>query len=212
MIAFPNHAPDKDIVMATHKKTTTRNRLKNAGAEILSVIVGILLALAINEWWEDREIQQRTDTLTASLNAEIHNNMKLLKAAHTHHEQHLTLLKEAFETSPTLSEADAAKLFAELYSKGIFKRAQLTNVNWDIAKFTGLVSYISYEDLDRYTTLFAMQEAHDAHWTQQDQAHAMAQLQLEKTSDMIAFYASALNETWWAEERLLNLLKQNTKH
>ena len=60
-------------------KGKTRKYLKYAIGEILLVVIGILIALQVNNWNEDRKLRNEAQRIFESLNAEFRNNRKILK-------------------------------------------------------------------------------------------------------------------------------------
>lgn len=178
----------------------------SATREILAVIVAILLALAINEWWEDHERSVRKTELIEKLYSEIHENLVLLQDSHQHHTEQLQVIHDRIVEKQKPTEEDYIAVYRELYRKGIFKPALLTNTNWEIAKLTNLISYMDMEDLRSFTRVFALQDMHQSQWDQNAQAQIFADAQ-ENPSKLIEFYFSALNETWWAEKQLLEALQ-----
>lgn len=182
----------------------------SAAREIVAVIVAILLALAINEWWEDHERTQRKEELTDKLYAELQENLSRLRESHAHHSSQLQIIRDSVDGRPNLTAEDYVNVHRELYRRGVFKPALLTDTNWEIAKLTDLISYMDMEDLQAFTRIFALQQMHKDQWEQNSQAQVFADT-LEDPRKLVEFYANTLNETWWAEKTLLEALEKHTE-
>lgn len=183
-------------------------KIKRGLIELISVIIGILLALAINEWWEDREIAERTQTLTEKLYVELSENVERLETAHAHHELQLQTIRDGLKLQEILTEEDYRSIYSTLYRRGVFKRAQLTGVNWEIAKFTGLMTYMPIEDLQTLASLFAMQKAYDEQWTHILQRQSAVELQAQDLKTIVVQLGDSMNEVWWIEKALLEETKR----
>ena len=66
------------------KKMLTENKFSNyllySVGEIILVVVGILIALQINNWNQDRIAHKETEVLLSNLKLEVEENIKDLKA------------------------------------------------------------------------------------------------------------------------------------
>lgn len=175
----------------------------NATREILAVIVGILLALAISDWWEEREINDRTRLLTDKLYIEISDNYDLVKASHAHHDAHLKTLIAFDEESPDPTESEYEKTYLSLYRKSIFRPARVTEINWELAKFTGLMSYMKLEDLQSFAKVFAVQTLYQKRWERLGQGQSIVDAQSKSYENQIRFIFGSMNEIWWMERTLL---------
>jgi len=71
--------------------------LKYAVGEIILVMVGILLALQVNNWNETMKERQQENTILQSLKTEFETNKKALQGAINRSERRKTLLKQAFD-------------------------------------------------------------------------------------------------------------------
>jgi hypothetical protein len=59
-----------------------RRSMARAGIEVLSIVVGVLAALAVSEWQDNRQNMQRTDAALRGVHSELANNLKILEIAH----------------------------------------------------------------------------------------------------------------------------------
>ena len=65
----------------------TGKYLKYAVGEIFLVVIGILIALSINNWNENRKIQITEQMLLKDLKAEVHDNIKQLDTVIVSHQR-----------------------------------------------------------------------------------------------------------------------------
>ena len=190
-------------------KHTSRN-LKaiawSAGREITAVIIAILLALAINEWWEDHEREQRKTELLDKLYIELSENLERLKVAHQHHSKHLEFIRAETKASQDLTDADYERIFLAMYREGIMRPALLTDASWEIAKLTNLISYIELERLSALIQVFALFEAHEFRWQQNGDAQTLVNYE-EDPRKILDAYFEMLNETWWMEKSVIASLE-----
>ena len=178
----------------------------SGGREIAAVIIAILLALAINECWEDYEREQRKTELLDKLYIELSENLDRLKTAHKHHAQHLNFIRTETKDPENLTNADYERIFLHMYRQGIMRPALLTDANWEIAKLTNLISYIELEELSALIQIFALFEAHEARWRQNGDAQTLVNHE-EDPEKILEVYFGMLNETWWIEKSVITALE-----
>ncbi len=174
--------------------------------ESASVIAAILLALAINEWWEDHERELRKAELLDKLYIELNENLLRLKTSHEHHSKHLDFIRAETQTPANLSNADYERIFNTMYRQGIMRPALLTDANWEIAKLTDLISYIELEQLSALIKVFALFEAHEFRWRQNGDAQTLVNHE-EDPRKIVELYFEMLNETWWIEKSVIAALE-----
>ena len=174
--------------------------------EIAAVIVAILLALAINEWWEDHERNVRKAELTEKLYLELAENLGRLRTSHQHHTEQLDLIRARAFGQGELTREDFEEIYLALYRKGILKPALLTHTNWEIAKLTDLISYMEMEQLRTFTRLFALHEVHDRQLRQNADTQALSNAENDP-EQLVELSFQMLNEIWWAEKTLIEALE-----
>jgi hypothetical protein len=97
----------------------TYKYLKYAIGEIFLVVIGILIALQINNWNENRKIRITEQVLLKDLKAEVHDNIKQLDTVMASHQSSLKAAKELFNfwqnnQLDTLSETSAQSLINQM--------------------------------------------------------------------------------------------------
>ena len=101
--------------------------------EIVLVVIGILIALQINNWNENRKEQKKTSAYLAMLSDEIQTNLKRLdrstEMAKAHREYNLNTLKEL--NSESAKTIDLDEFYAITTSQGPFSRLELVRSSFD---------------------------------------------------------------------------------
>src|SRR5262245_39149153 len=92
----PEVAPTPAVAVAFTRRSAWRSKVQWFAAEIVVVVAGILIALALNAWWGAREEARAA----ASLRSEFRRDI----------EQTRTVIAENLESSRALSEAARAVL------------------------------------------------------------------------------------------------------
>ncbi len=137
----------------------TGKYLKYALGEILLVVIGILIALAINNWNEQRKNNIKEQAILVSLLAEVDNNIKTLESNMTMNMKNKSNAEKlASHTGPVnngLTEVAFAKLYAQTFKHEI----NYTPANGVLNELinTGKISLIKSQPLR--TTLSAWEAA-----------------------------------------------------
>lgn len=97
--------------------------IKYALGEILLVVIGILIALAINNWNEERKNNLKEQAILTSLLAEVDNNIKTLETTMVRNMENKSnaekLASHADPVNNKLEEADFAQLYAQTFKHEI---------------------------------------------------------------------------------------------
>ena len=106
----------KKLINDKPSATRTANYLKYAIGEILLVIIGILIAVSINGWNEDRKLKIEEQAILKDLKQEMETNLEALEIVI---EEHKKSLKAAEEMKELFGDRDAfnkmpAKTFSRL--------------------------------------------------------------------------------------------------
>ena len=60
----------------------SRRSFSRAGLEALTIVIGVLAALAVSEWQESRHIRERTQSALWNVRTELENNLEILEFVH----------------------------------------------------------------------------------------------------------------------------------
>jgi hypothetical protein len=87
--------------MDDHDKTDTnrepifnRRTLARAGLEVFTIVLGVLLALGVSEWQEDRNTLERTEAALRNVHNELASNLELLEYVHSNNAELIIKLTE----------------------------------------------------------------------------------------------------------------------
>jgi len=176
--------------------------------EVSFVIIGIVLALALAEWWEDREIADRTEDLVARLYIEAGENLARTKTAHRHHDMQLDVIRAHTDGKTGLTEADYQAVYRLLFSKGVFKKAQITEFNWELAKHTGLMTYMELDVLNAFAAISELRAVHTKTWDRKMEGMANAEFQEITAKRNVELIQGAFADIWWIEKNLIDRLEK----
>lgn len=111
--------------------------------EFLSVVIGVLIALAVDEWNEDRQNQNKADLALDNIRLELKDNLDILEYLHPNN---LAVMSVVFDSV----QADTQQNFLP----GI----QLQETAWQTLMSTGVAAYIPYEELFQVSQIYTIQE------------------------------------------------------
>ncbi|GAB5521511.1 MAG: hypothetical protein RhofKO_37620 [Rhodothermales bacterium] len=97
-----------------HKDWLRRGELRWFAAELIIIIVGVLIALAVNAWWADRDAHVRERIVLADLHRDFVVNQAEIaevQASLQAHHRHFTRLEQLDATAIRALSADSANLF-----------------------------------------------------------------------------------------------------
>jgi len=126
------------------------------------VVLGVILALAANEWREAREHRRDAEDALRAIRAELAANRTTVESSRAYHAQLLSSLggRPATEPSPTIN----------MFTRGFVSPAQVTSTAWNVASETGVLSHIPYPTVLKLSRAYALQNRYD------DQSRNIAQL------------------------------------
>jgi hypothetical protein len=110
--------------------------------EFASIVIGVLLALGLSEWAEDRENRRLAETALFNIHSEIGANQQMLQLIH---ENNVT-------TVEMILNGDL-----ETEGRNIIPGMQLQETAWEAFLATGLSAYVDYDELLTLSELYGMQ-------------------------------------------------------
>ncbi len=112
--------------------------------EVLSIVLGVLLALGLSEWSEERQHRAQADVALANILLELDSNQAVLVAIHDNNMATVTAMKEA-------SPGDEQNL-------NFVPGMQLQETAWEAFLSTGLSNYADYDDVLTLSQLYSIQD------------------------------------------------------
>lgn len=122
-------------------KPTRSKGLGKVALEVFSIVLGVLLALAVSEWQEQRNNKQRASMALANVRAELQSNLDLLNYIHPNNFRVVENIGSESE-----SEED------ETLVPGV----QLRSSAWQTLTSTGLSNHVDYNLLIELSRLYSM--------------------------------------------------------
>lgn len=126
----------------TKQKHSTKNWKKYA-FEMISIIMGVLVALAVDEWRENRQNTQRAHIAISNVHQELKSNLALLDIIHPEN------MKAYHMMQSDSAENDSATIFPAL---------QLQDVAWHTLLNNGIAVHIAYDELLKISELYSLQD------------------------------------------------------
>ena len=115
--------------------------------EVFSIVLGVLLALGLSEWAEDRQNQTLATSALANIYREIGLNLETLKIIHENNVQTV----DAISLQPK-PESDR--------SRSIIPGLQLQEAAWEGLQATGLSGHVDYNTLLTLSQLYSIQRVY----------------------------------------------------
>jgi hypothetical protein len=123
-----------------------RRTLSRAGLEVFSIVLGVLLALAVSEWQEDKNNQERTAAALLNVRAELEGNLQILEIVHG---KNVALVHRL---------ADSAKELTQ--DEQFLPALQISDSAWTTLKTTGLASFVGLDLMDTLSETYSIMEVY----------------------------------------------------
>lgn len=130
--------------------------------EAVFVVLGVVLALAANEWRKSRADLAQANTALTEIVRELDANRQAVATALDYHRGLIHNITQAAENSAKPSLRD--------FSKGFIAPAQIHSTAWSAATEIGVLTSMPYESVVALSRVYAQQE------TYQEQAKSVAQI------------------------------------
>ena len=127
-----------------NSNTQQKWSVKTLLIEVFSIVLGVLLALGLSEWSEERQHRAQADIALANILLELESNETLLVAIHDNNTATITAMKEA---SP-----------GEDQNQNFIPGLQLQETAWEAFLSTGLSNYANYDDVLTLSQLYSIQD------------------------------------------------------
>jgi hypothetical protein len=121
--------------------------------EATFVVLGVVLALAANEWRQGRQERHRASVATTAISAELVANRAALVTASAYHSGLLDSLRVKREASWRPSPW--------MFPRGFVAPAQLSSTAWQSAADAGVVEHMPYQAVLRLSRAYADQSRYE---------------------------------------------------
>jgi hypothetical protein len=119
---------------------------RSASTEIISIVIGVLLALGVNEWNEDRVHTERANEAIKNVIQEINSNITFMVIVNTNNK---AVLKSLADDSAQSEENDLLEFVPGL---------QIQDTAWKMLHSTGVSEFIDYPTLHKIAAIYSLQE------------------------------------------------------
>jgi hypothetical protein len=134
-----NETTENPGVPAGRPRSRTIGRI---ALEVFSIVLGVLLALAVSEWQEQRNNEARAQLALANVRTELQSNLDLLEIIYPNNSR----VVESISSGESSGSKDAT----------VVPGVQLRSSAWQTLASTGLSNYIDYDVLVGLSQLYAM--------------------------------------------------------
>lgn len=121
--------------------------LRSAFYEAFFVVLGVILALAANEWRQNQIQQERADGALTAVRAELRLDLELLQGSLGYHEEKMGALWGMLQRGEGPQDAG-------FFDRGFVSPAQVQLTAWETAKTTGLVESFALDDVLKLSELY----------------------------------------------------------
>jgi hypothetical protein len=140
-----NESPKDSAATGNSGKNRYDLSFKALAIEVTSIVVGVLLALGLSEWSEERKYREQAEIALDNIASEIRANHKLLTTIHDNNMATLQAMSD--ERDPDAGE-----------DRNFIPGLQLYETAWETFLSTGLANYASYDRVLVLSQVYAIQE------------------------------------------------------
>jgi hypothetical protein len=132
----------------------TRDAIKSALFEATFVVLGVVLALAANEWRQARADQRESERALAAILEELESNRDAVAESLEYHSNLLGLLNA--------DHAEGWSPEPQHFNRGFIFPARISHTAWESASETGALTKTDLEIVIKLSDAYAMQERYEA--------------------------------------------------
>jgi hypothetical protein len=114
--------------------------------EVFSIVLGVLLALAVSEWQENRNNTERASVALTNVRAELQSNLNLLQLIYPNNSK----VVEGIESDQANTPEDAT----------VIPGVQMRSSAWQTLATTGLGNFVEYQLLIELSQLYSLIEVY----------------------------------------------------
>jgi len=134
------------------QRSVQRSSLLKIALEVFSIVLGVLLALAVSEWAQDRENQAQAQSALLNVVNEIRVNLEILEIIHQNNVDYVAVIEAS------LPEGEVAR--------NLIPGAQLQEIAWEAMLSTGLSNFIEYDTILEFSQMYAIQRVYKETFSQ----------------------------------------------
>ena len=115
--------------------------------EVFSIVLGVLLALGLSEWADERQNQTLANSALLNIYREVDSNHKTLKIIHANNVQTIDAI--GLQSTPDADD-----------SRSIIPGSQLQETAWEALLATGLSGHVDYDTMLTLSQLYSIQRVY----------------------------------------------------
>ncbi len=115
--------------------------------EVLSIVFGVLLALGVSEWAEEREKNELAEIALVNVTNELTYNLEVMVRVSENNQKTFELMKQNLDTELDDSEEDGQ------FIPGV----QIRATAWEALLSSGIANYLDYSTLLALAEIYSMQ-------------------------------------------------------
>lgn len=123
---------------------TERKKFGALALEVFSIVLGVLLALALSEWQEERERSELAETALNNVRLELQANQEIITRVHANNQATI---------EAALAAGDEDDEEARTFIPGV----QVRSTAWETLLSTGVSNYVDYELLLALSETYSIQ-------------------------------------------------------
>lgn len=123
--------------------------VRGALTEAFFVVLGVVLALAANQWREERAAQRQADSALASILEEMQTNQAVVADSLDYHSQLLEMIRTTEQPTP------------RDFTRGFIAPAAIFRTAWQAASQTGALENMEYATVLELSRVYASQERYE---------------------------------------------------
>ncbi len=138
--------PDKQESASIVKKASSSRAwsVQSLAIEILSIIVGVMLALGLSEWNDERKHQAQAKVALQNIIVEVRSNIELLTYIHENN-------------AATIAAMSGEKISGADTERSFIPGLQLRDTAWNTLLSTGLSNYVTYDTILLLSEMYSIQ-------------------------------------------------------
>ncbi len=141
--------------MPDQKPQSTRHKLKGWIIESMLICISILLAFALDDWGEQRNLDARTNVAMCNVKEEMQFNYALLTEDYS--PRHKQLIEYVKKTIQQLEAQSNQREAVRMIDRPIVIQ-QLRNTAWELAIETGYLLHVDFKMATKIAAIYDLQE------------------------------------------------------
>lgn len=134
--------------------STTKDAVRSALLEAGFVVLGVILALAANEWRQDLADKEHSRQAVASIQEEVRANRAAVEVSMEYHSELLKMLQGEHEEGWVPDARD--------FPRGFIFPARVSRTAWSTASETGALSKTEFSVVMKMSRIYALQDRYEA--------------------------------------------------